>query len=54
MIAWLANTQARQLTELYRALRMPRQLFSALHEIAVRTARRGESALRLRPGEDPA
>ncbi len=54
MIAWLGNTQARQLTELYRALRLYVNCCRTLHEIALQTARRGKSAVRLRPCEDPA
>jgi len=45
--AWLGNAQARQLTELYRALRMSRQLLPALNEVVVERTRRGKSALRL-------
>jgi hypothetical protein len=40
MISSLENTQAWQLTELYRALRRSRELFSALDEAAIETTRR--------------
>jgi hypothetical protein len=53
MTAWWENTQARQLTELYRALRQSRQLLPALDETSVETTRREKGSLRLRTSQDP-
>jgi len=54
MNASSGNTQARQLTELYRALRRSRQLLPTLDETPVETTRWEKSALRLRSSQDSA
>jgi hypothetical protein len=54
MIASSGNTQARQLTELYRALRRTRQLLPTLDETPVETTQWEKSALRLRSSQDSA